>query len=275
MDDLQYGRLKAKIGQVLKLDLAFYKDAQMRRRLTSYVSGKTTDPDTYIKALGTDPEESQRLKDFITINVTEFFRDKEPFDFLRSTVLPMLLKQSGGPLRLWSAGSSYGAEAYSFSMLLSELAPLGQHRIVGTDIDTTILRKAGQGGPYQKADLKNVPAAWLEKHFTTKPDGFYVNPKLKTRLEFRQHDLLKDRYDGNFDLVACRNVVIYFTDEAKENITRGFVNSLKPGGVLFIGATEALLDAKDLGLKRLGSCFYQKVGVPSEVKAPGRIGLAA
>ena len=107
-------------------------------------------------------------------------------------------------------------------------------------------------------DIANVDKALLLKYFTRSDDGYRVIDSIKRRVEFKRHDLLKDSFEHGFDLIMCRNVVIYFSDEAKRTLYTGFYNSLKEGGVMFIGATETLLDASGLGLERIHNCFYRK-----------------
>ena len=151
-----------------------------------------------------------------------------------------------------------GAEPYSIAMLLARLAPQREHRILATDLDQVILDKAKAGGPYGLADVRNVSQNLLKMGFTKCPEGYRVSDSLKAKVEFRQHNLLNDHFDRDFDLIVCRNVVIYFSDEAKTKLNQRFYDSLKPQGVMFIGGTETLINAKGLGYKRLTTSFYQK-----------------
>ena len=267
MDDQRYIALKARIRQLTRIDLDYYKETQMRRRLDNYISARGQTVEAFARALGQSPQEVQELKDFLTINVTEFFRDPEQFETLRRKIIPKLLARNPR-LTVWSAGCSKGAEAYTLSMILSEAAPSASHEILATDIDEQILAVARNGGPYTPADLRGLPKAFGTKYFTKAPDGYYVKDQARKGVTFRKHNLLADAYERGFDLILCRNVVIYFTEEAKAHITRGFSDALQPEGFLFIGATEALLQAPSLGLARLSTCFYQKVGgVPRQLAA--------
>ena len=209
--------------------------------------------------LARDREALQRLKDFLTINVSEFFRDTDQFNVLRTQILPELLKK-GTPLNIWSAGCSMGAEPYSVAITLNELDTQAQFRILGTDLDQTILARARAGGPYSEADVKNVSKHLRQKYFTTCEEGYRVLDSVKARIQFRQQNLLKDSFAKGFDLIICRNVVIYFSDEAKRTLNRGFFQSLNDNGVLFIGGTESLLDAQALGFTRMNSSFYRRTG---------------
>jgi chemotaxis protein methyltransferase CheR len=246
--------------QLTGLDLTSYKAPQMHRRLTSLLSrlGITTFTE-YARVLEKDAHRRQEFRDYVTINVSEFFRDADRFLELERRVLPDLLK-TGGPLRVWSAGCSIGAEAYSLAMLLHEFAPYAAHSILATDVDQTILDRAMAGSGYLASDVRNVGAGRVGRWFTAGPDGRYtVGTAARAMIRFARHDLLRDPYPGGpFDLIACRNVVIYFTEEAKERIFEGFVRALRPGGVLFLGGTEAIMRPQLLGLSVMGPGFYRK-----------------
>ncbi len=191
--------------------------------------------------------------------MSEFFRDSDRFGDLERKILPMLLGGSTAGVKVWSAGCSIGAEPYSMSIILRELALGRNHSILATDIDQTILDRARAGRDYLASDIRNVGSARMAKWFILQPDGRYsVGAQPRTMITFQKHDLLRDRYPrGPFDLVSCRNVVIYFTEEAKERIYQGFVNSLRPGGILFVGGTEAIMRPQALGLKVVGPGFYR------------------
>ena len=248
--------------QITGLDLTSYKAPQMHRRLTALLQRqKIASFAEYARVLEADAARRQEFKDYVTINVSEFFRDAERFGELERRVVPELLAAAGNRgLNVWSAGCSIGAEPYSLAMLLRELGPGRRHQVLGTDIDQTILARAQAGTGYTAADVRNVGAERLERWFSKQPDGLYrVGPAPRALVTFRQHDLLTDAYpSGPFDLIACRNVVIYFTDAAKEHIYAEFVRALRPGGVLFVGGTEALLKPNGLDLQVLGPGFYRK-----------------
>lgn len=262
MTDEEYNYLKEQILRVTGIDLESYKSQQMRRRLDGFLSripGSGVGP--YCEILQKDPEAQQRLKDFLTINVSEFFRDNEQFHVLKTKILPELVSKNPSSIKIWSAGCSIGAEPYSVAMILDEINPQCSYRILATDLDQTILAQAKAGGPYKENDLKNVNKLQLTKYFTHTDRKYTVVDRLKSKIDFRQQNLLKANYPKDFDLIICRNVVIYFTDDAKRKINQGFYNSLKDNGILFIGGTEALLDAQELGFKRLVTSFYTRVSV--------------
>ena len=262
MNDQEYTLLKSKMLRLTRIDLDSYKTQQMRRRLEGFIGrSQSAGVVPYCKLVERDPEALTKLKDFLTINVSEFFRDRPQFEVLSHKVLPHLLERNAN-LSIWSAGCSIGAEPYSISLLLEEIAPRGKHSILATDLDQTILSKGRAGGPYTSADVKNVEKRLLNKYFTADEIDsqavYWAGAAIKRRVVFRQHNLLNDAFSNGFDLVVCRNVVIYFSGEAKTRLNRQFHRSLKNEGILFIGGTEALLEAKELGFQRLDGSFYQK-----------------
>lgn len=258
MNDREYAYLKKKIMELLKIDIDSYKGQQMRRRLESFVSRQKTDnPYRFSKMLEHDEGALKALKNMLTINVSEFFRDEPQFDHLRSTVLPELLEKRSH-LNIWTAGCSNGQEPYSVAMILDDLAPRGSHRILATDIDVEVLKRAESGGPYHPKEVINLTKLQLQKHFTKTEEGYIIVDELRRRVQFREHNLLSDPYQEGYDLVLCRNVMIYFADEAKAKIFERFSQSLKPGGILFLGGTEALLAAENTGFERLAMTFYRK-----------------
>ncbi len=241
-----------------KLELDHYSSNQMIRRLDGFIlRSKAAGVAEYCHLLEREPGEVEKLQDFLTINVSEFFRDMVHFKFLKEKVLPELL-QNNLQLNIWSAGCSIGAEAYSTAILLERLSPYRNHRIIATDIDKNALTQAAAGGPYHAPDIRNVPADLLEKYFVRNGEDYRVIDRIRKKVIFRQHDLTRDPFESNFDLIICRNVVIYFTDEAKKKLRRRFIDALKLNGVLFIGATETMLDASDTGFVRMSPCFYKK-----------------
>jgi chemotaxis protein methyltransferase CheR len=258
-DDLGYVQFQKTVQRLIGVDLASYRQGQMRRRLDALVqrvgaSGYLE----YSKMLEKDAKRIQEFRDYFTINVTEFFRDPDRFRQLEQKVLPELL----GPrkaLKVWSAACSIGAEPYSVAIQLRELSPMLSHKIIATDLDVTIVERARRADKYIPADLKNVAPARLQKAFTPAPDGtFAVKPEIRQLVEVKLHNLLTKPPAEGFDLILCRNVVIYFTDEAKATLYNHLVEALRPGGVLFVGGTEMVASAHQLGLNSIGPSFYRK-----------------
>lgn len=245
--------------QVLRktgLDLQQYKRPQMERRLRSMAERVgARNLEEYWNVLEKDSEQFSAFLDRITINVSELFRNPEKFDELRRLILPQL-RQLSSSLKVWSAGCSYGAEPYSLAILLEEMRPIS-YQILATDIDETILGKAREGY-FAPEDMRNVSPEWRQKYFIQQGNRYQVKPELKRHITFRKHNLLADPFDSGFHLIVCRNVVIYFTEEAKDRLYVRFYQSLVPGGVLFVGSTERIFNYRDIGFEMPLSFFYRK-----------------
>jgi len=256
----EYLLLKKRIRDILNFDLENYKTNQMMRRLDGYIARTGTGGVVqYCSLLISDKKEQKKLKDFLTINVTEFFRDSEYYETLEKNIIPMLLRNSA-KLNIWSAGCANGAEAYSLAIILDQTNPFHNHRILATDIDEKSLSVAIEGGPYSLRDIKNVPDKRRSRYFSFHNNAYWIIPRIRMSIEFKKHDLLRDEFEQGFDLIVCRNVIIYFTEAAKKELRDRFIQSLKPDGILFIGATETMLDAESVGMERLYPCFFKKTG---------------
>lgn len=240
--------------------LGQYKADQMCRRIAALAQKSGCASFTaYATLVERDPAHLAEFLDRMTINVTELLRNPDRFAELTTSVLPDLLAQrQGAPMSVWSAGCSYGAEAYTLAMLLHEISPALPHRILGTDIDPAVLARAARPC-FSAADIVNLSPARRTAHFDEAAGGFQPRLHLRAHVQFRPHDLLGTAYPhAEHDLILCRNVIIYFTDDAKERIARGFFRALRPGGVLFVGGTERLSDHRALGFELLRPFFYRK-----------------
>ncbi|HIE11835.1 MAG TPA: protein-glutamate O-methyltransferase CheR [Desulfotomaculum sp.] len=255
---MDFEGFKRRVHATFNIDLAGYKETQLRRRTGNLMSRRgVADYFTYYQLLKRDSAAFQEFMDYLTINVTEFFRDPGMFEVLEKEVLPELLSRRSF-LRIWSAACSNGAEPYSVVMILEDLAPGCHYRIEATDIDKKILEVAKRG-VYSADLLKNVSGVRKEKYFRTDHGSFVFDEKLKKRVSFRRHDLLKDPYITGLDLIICRNVQIYFTRDAQDRIMRQFSESLNPGGYLFIGSSETIFNCRELKLEKRLLSFYRKV----------------
>lgn len=240
------------------IDLDCYKGTQMERRLQTIMRrAGATDLGAYAKLLLSNPARVKEFRDFLTINVSEWLRNLDKFEELHKQILPSILKRSQR-LKIWSAGCSNGSEPYSVAMLLDELDPSGRHQVLATDLDEEILKTAKEGVYYEK-DLRGVSPARRSSYFTQDGERFTVKPTLKAKVQFERQNLLSDPFPAEIDLILCRNVVIYFTEEAKDGLYRRFHESLKPGGILFVGGTESLLRAREFGYSSVSPFFYQAV----------------
>ena len=258
MDDKDWELFKQKLNAKTGIDLQLYKEPQMRRRIGNLVTRSEFKTFTaYFDNVVKNKDTFAEFIEYLTINVSEFFRTPEKFSLLETDVIPYLLKRSP-KLNIWSAGCSIGAEPYSLSIIMKEMTPNQRHRILASDLDIDILAKA-RAGIYADGELKAMRADRKTKYFTKTPDGkFAVKPEIKTAVEFKRHNRLKDPFETGFDLILCRNVVIYFTEEAKDQLYANLFKALKPGGSLFVGATEAILNYRKLGYTSYKPFFYQK-----------------
>lgn len=246
-----------KIYQKLGINLRLYKENQMKRRLTSLRNKRGfTSFATYYNALQTDEKLLDEFIDRLTINVTEFYRNPKRWRVLEKIVFPKLLQKSRS-LNIWSAACSTGEEPYSLALMLSEHFPDVSYQILATDLDEKALEKAKEG-QYISRSLKDLPKFMKHKHFTKEGSFYTINSALKKHITFKKHDLLKDPYPKHMDLIVCRNVLIYFTDEAKQTIYEKFSQSLKEEGVLFVGSTEQIFNPAQYRLKVLETFFYEK-----------------
>ena len=258
MDDKDWEIFKKKLNAKTGIDLQLYKEAQMRRRIGNLVTRAEFKSYTeYFDSVAKNKDTFAEFIEYLTINVSEFFRNPDKFDIVEKDVIPYLLKRSP-KMAIWSAGCSIGAEPYTLSIIMKELTPNVRHRILASDLDIEILAKARRG-VYNEGEIKAMRADRKTKYFTKTPDGLYaVKPEIKSAVEFKRHNLLKDPFETGFDLILCRNVVIYFTEEAKDQLYANFFKALKPGGILFVGATEAILNYRKLGYVSYKPFFYQK-----------------
>lgn len=240
------------------IDLTAYKSNQLHRRILSLMSRVgVNSPDEYIALLKKDAVQRQKFLDFITINVSEFFRNPEIFDEFKERLRAELLK-SNKSLNIWSAACSIGAEPYSIGMILDELSPGVRHKILATDIDNTILQRAAKG-EYVSSEIKNVKKQYIDKYFRVDGDKYYIDSRIKNMVTFKKHDLILENFLKDYDVIVCRNVVIYFNADVKEEIYKKFSNSLKKGGLLFVGATESIYNYKEFGFEKASTFIYRKL----------------
>ncbi|MBD5588089.1 protein-glutamate O-methyltransferase CheR [Clostridium botulinum] len=241
------------------INLKAYKQNQLQRRILSLMSRVGVNSvEEYINLLKRDKDQRIKFLDFITINVSEFFRNPEIFDELEKKIKTELLNNTSGSLKIWSAACSIGAEPYSLSIIMDELSPSKKHKIIATDLDMTILQRAKEG-IYAQAEIKNVKKERLEKYFTKEGEKYKIKSSIKNVVTFKKHDLILDNYEKDFDIIVCRNVVIYFNQDIKDNIYKKFSESLKKGGLLFVGATESIYNYKDYGFEKVSTFIYRKI----------------
>jgi len=256
--EADYDYFCRRVEAITGIRLASYKRPQMERRLRSFMSRLGVGGYVPLaNLLERDAGRLQEFKDFLTINVSDFFRNTDKFDELRERFLKPALAR-GQRLKIWSAGCSNGSEPYSLAIILEELGSPTGHTIWATDIDEDALRKA-KAGVYRGYEIRNVDPARREKYFTpTGPDQYTIAERFRRRVDFAVHDLLAPTFPSGFDLILCRNVVIYFTEPAKDELYRKFSESLKPSGILFVGGAESIFKADALGFESVAPFFYRK-----------------
>lgn len=253
-----YEYFKKEIYALTTIDLNSYKEKQMKRRIDTLIAKhKIEGYDKYIQALKTDKQLFEEFVGYITINVSEFYRNPEQWKILDTTVFPELINKFGKNLKIWSAACSTGDEPYSLVMALSKHLPLNQIKIIATDLDKQVIAKA-KLGLYNDKSIASVPDEFKKKYFTQVGPSFKISDEIKARVEFMEHNLLKDAYPADCHLIVCRNVLIYFTEEAKDEVFAKFFKTLVKGGTLFIGSTEQIMNYSEIGYERKNSFFYGK-----------------
>lgn len=256
---MDFKKLEAFVLKEYGINLTAYKSKQLLRRMESFVTRTgAINEDDFIKKLKDDNSLYNKFRDHLTINVSEFFRNKDMFSDLEN-IIKNDLNPDKKTLKIWSAACSNGSEPYTLAIIMEKLSPGRKHNILATDIDNTILATA-KAGNYTKNDIKNVDSAYINKYFTQNGEAFSIKDEIKNKVTFKKHDLILDRYDSDFDLIVCRNVVIYFTPEAKNQVYRKFHDAMKPGALLFVGATESIYNYRELGFEKASTFIYRKAG---------------
>jgi chemotaxis protein methyltransferase CheR len=242
MDD--FGLLIRFIENTLGIRCSSYKEDYIKRRLLSRMrSTNCITYQDYLNYLKANMVELEKLRDALTINVTEFFRDSDVYELIKKEIFPALI-QNRKRLRIWCAGCSTGEEPYSLAMILSDLIaqnPQISAQIYATDIDQVVLQKAKEG-IYPPKTMVKLSESQIRRHFTKLPDGnFQVKPHLKELIRFRTHDLMSGVTVAQWlDLITCRNVTIYFNEQQKESLVRMFHGALGSRGFYIMGKTEYL-----------------------------------
>ena len=255
--ELEFDFFKPWVKENLLIDLNAYKERQLYRRIGSVMkSAGAKNLREYAKQIRDDENTRKVFLDYITINVTEFYRNKEIFDEFEAVINNVLIPKFS-QLKIWSAACSLGAEPYSVALIMEKNQHINS-KIFATDIDEIILEKA-KIGTFSENEIRNVPPVELEKHFVKNNNEYHLSQKIKKMVQFKKHDLLLDPYEKNFHVVICRNVTIYFKNEAKSEVYRKINESMVKGGIFFTGATENIFDPASFGFKRLSTFLYEKI----------------
>lgn len=222
-----------------------YKESCLKRRVAVRMRANGVGSyEEYADLLDRDKGEYERLLDTLTINVTKFYRNRDTWDAIAKRVLPALWERRGGDVRCWSAGCSSGEEPYTVGILFSEVArnspvAAGSIRIDATDFDRRSLEQAGSG-VYEDAALEEMPADLVTRYFS---DGSprTIKAEVRSLVRFLRHDITRERPPAPpYDLIICRNVLIYFDRDTQQRLVLQFIDSLKPDGYLVLGRAETL-----------------------------------
>ncbi|MDR3230965.1 MAG: protein-glutamate O-methyltransferase CheR [Synergistaceae bacterium] len=256
----EYEAFKQKLRKIIGLDLNSYKNQIHRRVHMLMERWNVKTYDEYFNMIRDDDKKLREFLDHLTINVSEFFRNDKQWWKLRDQLIPDLIKKHGHKrLKLWSAGCATGEEPYSLA-ILSTVCGLDQGTpVLACDIDQGALAIA-QKGVYLKRQLLSVPPEYLSKYFTTTDRGetYQVTPEIKRRVTFRRFNMIDDTFGSGFDIILCRNVVIYFTAETKAGLYKKFYNALAPGGYFLVGSTEQIFEYKKMGFDTVGPFLYTR-----------------
>jgi len=252
----EFSAFVAKFKNMTGIDLGHYNQAQVFRRLSAFrhKHGFSTLQELSNK-LQLDEDLLQSCLKRLTINVTEFFRDRAYWDILRSNISDLARERM--PLRIWSAGCASGEEAYSLSYMLSSMLPKNCWVLMASDLDANVLA-AAKAGLFTEKALKGLEPDQINLMFTRTGELYGVKPRLQERVNFFQHDLLQDIYPSALDVILCRNVIIYFNEKAKKTVLAKLARALNPGGILFLGGSEQIMTPEEFGLTKENVYFYRK-----------------
>jgi len=263
LTERDFTRVASRINALAGIQLEAHKAQMIQSRLTRRVRARHLSSITEYLDLLDGPDGGDEIQSFIdtlTTNLTSFFREKHHFDHLRQTVL-------GGPgagdrgLRIWSAGCSTGEEPYSIAMTAAAaLGPKAQAlKVLATDLDSSVVARA-KAGTYEKAKYEDTVGPEFSKYFkpATETGKVLIAPEIRNMITFRQLNLMEAwPMKGPFDAIFCRNVVIYFSAETKARLLDRYATLLAPGGILYLGHSEAILGEHKF-FKSLGNTIYQR-----------------
>ena len=249
------------VRRLCGVDLLQYKRGQMERRVRTFAQRRgTPDLTAYGARLKADKEELDAFLDRVTINVSHLWRHEDQWTALGRQILPELAEN--GRVRCWSAGSSYGAEAFTLAAVARDSGVGGTEsrvEILGTDLDRRMVERA-RTGRFTAEDARTAPPGLLKKWFEPADDGgWQAKPELVRMTRFEVGDLLRMSVPtGRYDLIMCRNTVIYFNEEVRDALHVRLAGALAPGGYLVVGTSERVADPRALGLESPFHFIYRK-----------------
>lgn len=252
-----YLRFCTGLREICGIDLTQYKRQQMERRLRTFLErqGFTRLSDA-LAGLRADKSQLDALLDRITINVSQLWRNPEQWQFLERQIIPEL--GAGGRLRVWSAGCSYGAEAFTLAAICRTAVPRANVQILGTDIDRRMVERA-RNAIFSDDDVRSAPADAIKRWFERVDGGWRARSELRSMTRFEIGDLLRIKpQTADFELIVCRNTVIYFAEPIRNELHARLARALRPGGYLMVGATERVADPRSLGLVPAHPFIFRK-----------------
>lgn len=256
-----YEDFEKAIYKITDIDLKSYKERQMKRRIDFQIDrlGLKT-YEEYFTLLKKDSKILAEFKSYITINVSEFFRNIQQWKNLQNNIIPKLLNKKGNKkIKIWSAACSTGDEPYSLAMMFLTKFPDVNFEILATDIDDEILKKA-KVAKYPYKSIEKIDNIYKKMYFTKVEEDYYeVKENVKKYVTFKRHNLIEDTFYRGMDLIVCRNVVIYFTEDVKDLIYQKFSDIMEKNSVLFIGNTEQIMNASKYDFETIISFFYEKI----------------
>lgn len=262
----------AKIQKERGIDFHLYRDSTLRRRIDRRLTmHKCTDVISYLTILESDPFEYDLLLRDLTIKYTEFFRDPWVFDLIRSKIMPDLIARKRNTLNIWSAACATGEEAFSLSILVKQMSlheQIPKVNILGTDIDPSAIATA-HCGTYVKTLMPSPLDNNIITYFYDNGKNLTVLPEIKESVKFNVHDLtapsaaskLREIQAGNFDLILCRNFLMYLQRSTQANVLELCCSFLNPGGYLIIGTSETVPQNMEKSLVQIDkkAKIYSKV----------------
>ena len=265
-----YKKIIHAVNQSAGIDLSDYAISSMRRRFTRYIlNNKIRDFDEFASRIANGNGFVNSLIEELTVNTTEMFRDPTFWTRLSREVISVI--ENKDRIRIWHAACSTGEEVFSMAILLEELGMLDKASIVATDINRHVLEVAGKGiYPLrsQKVNSSNYDDAGgirtLDYYYQVKDNEVHYNTDLIRNVEFKYHDLVKDGVFSQFDLIICRNVLIYFNFELQERVIHDFSESLNKGGFLGIGSKESIIwckAARNFSVISLNESIFRNKGI--------------
>jgi len=265
------------IQRLTGFDALAYRESTLSRRLELRLQATgCRSIQEYLKYVQTHPQEAINFKENLLIHVTRFFRDKPVFTYFERRLLPSWLDHLVGRerrlVRVWSVGCASGEEPFTLAMILHQpTRERGLHPLIlATDNSPRILARA-RDALFRKVELRSVPRHYRQLYFSeVKPGLFRLSPELRRYVIFRQHDLLQDEPPGLFDLVVCRNLLIFFRPEVQEKLLKKLIRATADGGFLILGRSERINPDGSLELLSSRFSLYQKMEAPEKKRALSR-----